>query len=475
MSNAEAAGVPHGTSSPSRGVSGSGLSLHQLGQYHVTNGIGRLTEGIMTKGQGSYVEYDDGKRYLDFTSGIGVTSLGHCHPKVSQAAAEQCLTLVHAQCSIAFHKPYLQLVERLLLMMPHPSLNSFFFWNSGSEAVEAAIKLARVATGRQNIICMQGAYHGRTFGASAVTRSKTIYSEGTFPLMPGVFSIPYPYWHQHGLPPSTPPSELASKSLYQLDLVLAQQTTPRDTAAIIVEPLLGEGGYVPAPPEFLQGLRDVCDKHGIMLIVDEVQSGFARTGKYFMIEHSGVRPDIMVIAKGLANGFPLSGVISRKELTDKLKPGTLGGTYAGNAVSCAAAVAVADAFKQENILTNVQERSRELFAALESLRSDPDVAPYILDVRGRGLMVAIEFTSPNPPGGKLDPFIKPDSPKMMAQRVVKTCVKEGLLILTTSAYEVVRFIPPLNISPEELKKGMDIFTEAVKAVVKEGRSENVVV
>jgi len=422
----------------------------------------------MTSGQGSYVEYEGGKRLLDFSSGIGVTSLGHCHPKVSQAAAAQCMTLVHGQCSIAFHKPYLQLVERLLPVMPHPSLDSFFFWNSGSEAVEAAIKLARVATGRQHIICMQGGYHGRTYGAMAVTKSKTIYSEGVFPVMPGVFSIPFPYWHQHGLPPSTPSSTLVSQSLYQLDLLLAQQTAPRDTAAIIIEPLLGEGGYAPSPPEFLQGLRQVCDKHGILLIVDEVQSGFARTGKYFMIEHSGVRPDIMVIAKGLANGFPLSGVISRKELTDKLKPGTMGGTYAGNAVSCAAAVAVADAFKEENILANVQERSRELFASLEALRSDRAVGPFILDVRGFGLMVAVEFTSPNPPGAQFDPVTKPDSPKNLASRVVKACIDKGLLILTTSAYEVIRFIPPLNISKEDLKKGTEIFGEAVRQVIREG-------
>ncbi|KAF5379854.1 hypothetical protein D9615_005824 [Tricholomella constricta] len=452
----------------SRGVSTSADDLCELGRRHVTNGLGRLTEGIMAKGSGSYVEYEDGKRLLDFTSGIGVTSLGHCHPKVSQAAAEQCLTLVHAQCSIAFHKPYLQLVERLLPVMPHPSLDSFFFWNSGSEAVEAAIKLARVATGRQHIICMQGGYHGRTYGAMAVTKSKTIYSEGVFPVMPGVFSIPYPYWHQHGLPPSTPTSTLVSRSLYQLDLLLAQQSAPRDTAAIIVEPLLGEGGYVPAAPEFLQGLRDVCDKHGILLIVDEVQSGFARTGKFFMIEHSGVRPDIMVIAKGLANGFPLSGVVGRKEHTDKLKPGTMGGTYAGNAVSCAAAVAVADVIKGENILANVQDRSRELFDSLEALRSDPDVFPYILDVRGAGLMVAVEFSSPNGPGAQFDPVTKADSPKSLASRVVKACIDKGLLIMTTSAYEVVRFIPPLNISHQDLKKGAEIFGQAVRQVLREG-------
>ncbi|KAG6816562.1 hypothetical protein H0H93_007955, partial [Arthromyces matolae] len=252
--------------------------------------------------------------------------------------------------------PYLELVERLLPIMPHPSLDTFFFWNSGSEAIEAAIKLARVATGRQHIIAMQGGYHGRTYGAMSVTSSKTIYSEGVFPIMPGTFTTPYPYFHQHNLPPSTPPSILTSSSLYQLHLLLTQKTSPQDTAAIIIEPFLGEGGYVQAPPEFLRGLRENCDDYGILLIVDEVQSGWGRTGRYWNVEYSGVRPDVMVMAKGLANGFPLSGVVSRKELFDKFKPGALGGTYAGNAVSCAAAVAVADVFKSEKILENVQAR-----------------------------------------------------------------------------------------------------------------------
>ncbi|KAJ7485602.1 acetylornithine aminotransferase [Mycena latifolia] len=416
---------------------------------NVTHGVGRITEGIMARGRGSYVEYTDGRTMLDFTCGIGVTNLGHCHPKVSAAAAAQCMQIVHAQCSIAFHAPYLALVQKLLQVMPHPSLDSFFFWNSGSEAIEAALKLARITTGRQNFICMQGAYHGRTFGAVAVTRSKPVYSIGTAPLMPGVFTIPFPFWHQLGLEPTASTAEMVDRCLYQLDLVLSQQTAPSDTAAILVEPVLGEGGYVPTPPAFLAGLRAVCDKHGILLIVDEVQSGFARTGTFFAIEESGVRPDIMVFAKGLANGFPLSGVVSRKELTDKLIPGSMGGTYAGNAVSCAAACAVADAMREENILSNVNARSTELFAALEAVKKAHPAA--VLDVRGRGLMVAVEFAGAG-----------------VATRVTKKCVERGMIILTTSVYEVVRFIPPLNITAEDLAKGAKIFAEAVKDVVKEG-------
>jgi len=369
------------------------------------------------------------------------------------------------------------LIEKLLPIMPDPSLDSFFFLNSGSEAVEAAIKMARVFTNRQNIICMQGSYHGRTFGAMAVTKSKTVYSVGVAPLMPGVFCIPYPFWHSSNLPPSTTSQTLTANSLYQLELLLAQQTAPSDTAAIIVEPVLGEGGYVPAPPEFLQGLRRVCDKHGIMLIVDEVQSGFGRTGSYFAIEESGVRPDILVIAKGLGNGFPISGVVSRAELTDQLKPGSMGGTYAGNAVCCAAAVAVTDAMREENILRNVQARSNELFSALNALKYDPNLRPHILDVRGRGLMVGVEFASPSNPGSQYDHATVPltsstqvssSHPNDIASRVAKKCIEKGMLLLTTSVYEVVRFIPPLNVSKQDLAKGSAIFAEAVREVVKEG-------
>ncbi|KZT10710.1 uncharacterized protein LAESUDRAFT_644056 [Laetiporus sulphureus 93-53] len=441
--------------------------LVQYGQKYVTKGLGHGLDAVVTKGSGSYVTLENGQEMLDFTSGIGVTNLGHSHPKVSKAAAEQCMNIVHVQCSIAWHAPYIELIKRLVPLMPDPSLDSFFLWNSGSEAIEAAIKIARTATGRQNIIAMQGGYHGRTFGAMAVTKSKTVYSEGVLPLMPGVFTLPYPFWHQCGRPSSTSASELSAHCLEQLHLLLVQQSAPRDTAAILIEPVLGEGGYVPAPPEFLRGLREVCDREGIMLIIDEVQSGFGRTGKMFAIEHSGVRPDIMTIAKGLANGLPLSGIIARKELTDKLKVGSMGGTYAGNAVACAAAVAVADAFKEENVLENVNVRSEELFAALNSLRADPALAPYILDIRGKGLMVAIEFASPTGTGA-YDRFTVSSAPKSMAKRVAKRCQEKGMLILTTSVYEVIRFIPALNISKEDLAKGCQIFKEAVEEVVREG-------
>ncbi|EJD02937.1 acetylornithine aminotransferase [Fomitiporia mediterranea MF3/22] len=441
-------------------------SLLQIGSKHVTKGLGRLTEAIITKGEGSYVTLHDGRKMLDFTCGIGVTSLGHCHPKISKAAAEQCMSLTHGQVSIAYHAPYLQLIEKLLPVMPDPSLDSFFFWNSGSEAVEASVKMARQFTGRQNVIVMQGGYHGRTFGAMALTKSKTIYFDGSEPLMPGAFTMPFPYWHQFGVPASTSEEELVGRCLYQLELLLSQQTAPSRTAAILLEPVLGEGGYVPAPASFLKGLREVADKHGIMLILDEVQSGFGRTGKYFATEYSGVRPDMLIIAKGIANGFPLSGVVTRKELTDKLKPGSMGGTYAGNAVACAAGVACAEVMKEESVLENAQQRSKELVSSLNELRANSTLGKHILDIRGLGLMIGVEFASPSTLPGDIG--YRADTPKDMASRVAKRCIEKGMYILTTSIYQVVRFIPPLNTSQQDLAKGCQIFAEAVEEVVREG-------
>jgi len=351
--------------------------------------------------------------------------------------------------------------------MPDPSLDSFFFWNSGAEAVEGALKMARIYTGRKGIIAMQGGYHGRTFGAMAVTRSKTIYSEGSDPVMPSVFVTPFPFWHQLCLSPSAHEEEVVEKALYQLDLLLSQQVHPKEVAAILVEPVLGEGGYVPASHSYLRSLRETCNKHGILLIMDEVQTGFGRTGKYFASEYSGVYPDIMVIAKGLANGFPLSGIVSRTEITEKLKPGIMGGTYAGNAVACAAAIACVDVMKEEKVLENVHQRSEELIVSLNKLRSRADIGPYILDVRGLGLMIGVEFASPSSVSTH-DPNTLPGAPKNLASRVVKRCLEKGMLILTTSVYEVVRFIPPLNISAEEMATGVEIFTQALEEVVKEG-------
>ena len=339
--------------------------------------------------------------------------------------------------------------------MPHPTLDTFFFWNSGAEAVEAAVKLARQATKKQNIIVAQGSYHGRTFGTMAMTRSKTIYSEGYGPLMPGVFSVPFPYCAQCSAATSNLPQwgykNCCMEPIAQLELLLKRETAPSDTAAIVIEPVLGEGGYVPPPAEYLAKVRDICDKNGILLIIDEVQSGFGRTGKMFAIEHWDVRPDIMVMAKGIANGFPLSAIVSRKELMDMQNPGSMGGTYAGNAVACAAGVAVTKVFREEKILDNVIARGAELKAALKALVQRTGINQMIHDVRGLGLMLAMEFVNAN-------------GQDNVASRVQAKCMEKGLLVLTTSIYDTLRFIPPLNISKEDMEKGILIIQESIEEV-----------
>jgi 4-aminobutyrate aminotransferase len=336
--------------------------------------------------------------------------------------------------------------------MPHESLDTFFFWNSGSEAVEAAVKLARQATKKQNIIVMQGSYHGRTFGTMAMTRSKTVYGENYAPLMPGVFSVPFPYCKQCSITNHSDGKysfdNCCMDPVLQLELLLKRETAPSDTAAIFIEPVLGEGGYVPPPAEYLARVREICDKNNILLVIDEVQSGFGRTGKMFAIEHWDVRPDILIMAKGIANGFPLSGIVSRKELMDLQKPGSMGGTYAGNAVSCAAGIAVAKAFQEEKILDNVNARGAELRGMLQAAKEDSKTGHMIFDVRGLGLMLAVEFA----PG------------KGYASKVQAKCMEKDMLVLTTSIYDTLRFIPPLNITKEDMAKGCQIIKEAIGEV-----------
>jgi 4-aminobutyrate aminotransferase len=441
-----------------------------FGEQHIAKGIGRLTKHVFEDGKGTYITTDKGVKLLDLTAGIGVVNLGHCHPKVSAAAAEQCGKITHAQVNIGFSGPQIRLLKELVPIFPHPSLDTVFLWNSGAEAVEAAVKLARGATKKPNIIVMQGSYHGRTNATASMTRSKTIYGEGHGPLAGGIFATAFPYYSQFGgATPDTPTEELVNQSLLQLKLTLQQQTSPSDTAAVILEPVLGEGGYVPAPPEFLHGLRKICDENNILLIADEVQSGMGRTGHMWFVEESGVRPDILVFAKGIANGFPLSGIASSKELMDRQKPGSMGGTYAGNAVACAAASAVIKVFRDEKVLDNVAARSKQLFSFLHDLKASGTKAGSLIeDIRGRGLMVGVQFANPALQRDSANTAaMQAQSQPQFAPKIVQECVKRDMLLLSTSVFDVLRFIPPLTISEEEMNQACGIFKEALEAVAKD--------
>ncbi len=407
----------------------------------------RYTPIVAERAQGACIYDRDGNRYLDFTCGIGVTNTGHCHPRVVQAVQEQAAKLLHGQINIVYHRPLLELVSELRTTVPE-TLDCFFFSNSGAEAVEGAVKLARHATGRPNIIVFQGSFHGRTAMTMALTTSKTIYRLHYQPLPAGVFVAPYPYAYRY----RWSPEETEAFCLRELEFLLKTQTAPSETAAVLVEPVQGEGGYVVPPPGFLKGLRRICDEHGILLIADEVQSGFGRTGRWFAVEHFGVVPDILVMAKGLASGLPLSGIAARRELMERWIPGSHGGTYGGNAVACAAAVATIRVIREENLLENATRMGALLMDGLRSLQRE---FPVIGDVRGLGLMVAAEFTAPD------------GSPATdLAKRVVKGCFQRRLLLLTCGPWDnTVRWIPPLIVTAGQMEEALAIFHDAVAEVV----------
>ncbi len=408
-----------------------------------------LTEVHPSHGEGIYLNDEDGNRYTDFTSGIVVTNTGHCHPRIVKAIQEQVGKLIFGQVNIVIPPLVIELAKKLNEVTPS-AINRFFFANGGAEAVEAAVKLARTATGRKNIIVMQGSFHGRTHQAMAMTTSKYIYRYNYQPLPSGVLVTPFPYTYFYGWDEE----QTIDFCLKQLNLLLQSQTSPAEVAAIVIEPVLGEGGYVPAPDGFLQALRRICDEHGILLILDEVQSGFGRTGKFFAYEHAGIEPDIIVMAKGLGSGVPISGIAAPAELMDKWKPGTHGGTYGGGStLSLAGACATIDVIREEGLVANAAAMGDHLMGRLRALQKK---YPVMGDVRGRGLMVGVEFT---------DAHGEPDA--TTAAAVLEYCVKHHLLLLTCGSYQnVIRWIPPLVVTQTQIDEAVDLFAAGLAAVAK---------
>jgi 4-aminobutyrate aminotransferase len=429
----------------------------------------RYTDILVERGEGACLYAADGRSYLDFTCGIGVTNTGHCHPRVVAAIREQAGLLLHGQANIIYHKPMLELVGALREVV-NPALDSFFFSNSGAEAVEGAIKLARHATGRSEVIAFGGGFHGRTAATMALTSSKGKYRGGYANLPAGVHIAPYAYCYRCAVAraagvdtaaisqaaprnPFSSAGQAASccgEPLRQLRHMLQTETVPEDVAAILVEPVQGEGGYIVPPASFIQGLRQICDEYGILLIADEVQSGFGRTGAFFAMEHFGVTPDIMTIAKGIASGLPLSGVAARRELMEKWHTGSHGGTYGGNAVACAAAVATIGAIREEGMVENAAKIGGIMACELVGVqRRNRSVG----DVRGLGLMIGVELVGE---GGA------PDG--ALAKRVLAGCRERGLLLLNCGPYDnVVRFIPPLIVDENQVRQAVRIFEEALQA------------
>lgn len=417
---------------------------------HLSPVWARYSNILVDHAEGAYIYADDGARYLDFTCGIGVTNTGHCHPQVVAAAQAQVGKLIHGQANIVYHKPMLELVEQLLTVVP-VALDTFFFSNSGAEAIEASVKLARAATGRPNIISFVGSFHGRTNATMALTSSKAAYRSRYAPLASGIHIAPYPYAYRMGMSPE----QAAQFCLNELEYMFETQTSPSEVAGILIEPVMGEGGYLVPPDGFLQGLRALADKHGILLIADEVQSGFGRTGKWFGHQHWDVTPDIMVMAKGLASGFPLSGIVARKDIMAKWPPGSHGGTYGGNAVACAAGAATIRALKDEAMIENAAQMGPILLGGLKDIQEE---FPIIGDVRGLGLMAATEFTHPSGDW---------HASKKIANAVRQKCMDDGnLMLLTCGPYDnVIRWIPPLIVNEAQIGDALGVFKNAVRMTV----------
>jgi 4-aminobutyrate aminotransferase len=401
----------------------------------------KYTDLQVTHGIGSWIFTKDGAEYLDFTAGIAVVSTGHSHPKVVEAIAKQAGRFIHAQTNCYTHDLLEPLAERLNEITP-ASIDTFFYSNSGAEITEAAVKLAKQATKRPNIIVFQGSFHGRTHLAMAMTTSRTSSRAGHAPLPSGIYPTPFP--DLVGVDPSHH-DEVVDQCLKQFDYLLRTQTAPSETAAVIMEPVLGEGGYIPAPKRFIEGIVARCKQHGILFIADEVQSGFGRTGKMFAVDHYGIDPDILCMAKGIASGFPFSALGARRELMDKWPTGSHGGTYGGNAIGCAASLATIEIMTAPGFMENVVARGEQLREGLRAMQTE---FIGLTDVRGLGLMTGLQFAEPSRVGA-----------------IIKHAFEESKVLLLNAGTdgEVIRFMPPLVVTADEIEIALNAVRNGLKA------------
>ena len=416
---------------------------------HLTPVLGRYLQRDWSHGRGHRLYDTSGTAYLDFANGIAVTALGHVHPRVTAAIHDQVDRVIGPLSAIGFTAPISRLADALAATFPDP-LDSVMFLNSGSEAIDGALKLARRVTGRQGIIAFRGGFHGRTWGAMSVTSSAINYRTGYEPLVPGVHLSTFPEVYRRFAG-----DEAAAVAEAMADLKTLTATSIPVTAigSILIEPVQGEGGFRPAPVAFLQGLRAFCDEFGILLIADEIQSGYGRTGKMWAFEHAGIVPDVVVVAKAIANGLPLSAIVSSRALQERWGRGAHGSTYGGNPVACAAGLAVLETIADEGLLQNAVARGAELRAGLERIASEDD---RVGDVRGPGMMVGVEFVRDR---------ATREADGLLPDRLIAGCADNGLLVLTCgSQHEVVRFIPPLDVSAAEISEAIEIFGETLAGI-----------
>jgi 4-aminobutyrate aminotransferase/(S)-3-amino-2-methylpropionate transaminase len=397
---------------------------------------------VIEEGRGSTITDVDGNTFLDFTGGVGCLNVGHSHPRVVEAAQEQLTHFAHTDFTIVPYEVYVTLAERLLALAPFRGPAKAAFFNAGTEAVENAVKFARSYTKRPAVVCFEGAFHGRTLLSMTLTSKTHPYKAGLGPFAPEVYRVPFAQEYRG------PDTETA---LAALERMFTTQVAAESVAAIIIEPVQGEGGFVVAPPEFLEGVRRICDRHGIVLIVDEVQTGFGRTGRMFAVEHYGIEPDLITIAKSIAGGLPLSGVLGKAAIMDAPGDSAIGGTYVGNPVAQAAAIAVLDVFEEENLVARAQQLGNRM---RERMTSWQERFEHIGDVRGLGAMLALEFVRDR---DSKEPYAE------LATAVVEASAERGLLLLKSGIYSnCIRVLCPLVLTDDELDEALTVWEEALE-------------
>ncbi|MBG6201464.1 4-aminobutyrate aminotransferase/(S)-3-amino-2-methylpropionate transaminase [Labrenzia sp. EL_13] len=412
----------------------------------VPRGIATAYQTFVSRAENAEIWDVEGNRLIDFAGGIAVLNTGHRHPRIMEAVRQQLDSYTHTAFQILPYAPYVEVCERLVQLAPIKNAKAVLF-STGAEAVENAVKIARAATGRPGVIAFSGGFHGRTAMTTALTGKVSPYKTGFGISPPGIYHVPFPV-PQHGT--STEDSLKALDTLFRTDI------GPDNTAAIIIEPVQGEGGFHPAPVDLLTKLRGICSRAGIVLIADEIQTGFARTGKMFGVEHSGISPDIMTVAKSMAGGFPLSGVIGRADIMEEAEPGGLGGTYAGNPVSCAAALAVMDVIAEEKLVERANTVGTRIKTRLQEIAKRNDSVP-IAALRGPGAMVAFDIV-------RKEDGQEPDA--VAAKRVTQAALDAGLVLLSCGVFgNTIRILNPLTITDDILDEGLDILEGALKTAL----------
>lgn len=420
----------------------------------VPNGVGMFAgETSVESASGARLTDADGRELIDFAGGIGVVNAGHCTPEIVEAIQKQAAKLIHGSINVATYEPYIALCEKLNSLLPHGERTKTMLINSGAEAVENAIKIARQATGRPGVIAYTGAFHGRTMMAMSLT-SKVGYKLGCGPFAPEVYRLPFPNHYHEGRGMSE--DEYSDLKLRELEESFSYYVTADETAAIVLETVQGEGGFTPIPKRYLQGLREICTRHGILLILDEIQSGFCRTGRWAAYNHYDITPDLSTWAKSMGSGLPISAVIGRAEVMDAARPGTIGGTYCGNPVACAGSLATIEFMERENLNARAEAIGGKMRARFDALAERTDV---IGDVRGLGAMIGVEFCYDGDPRRPAGPVVAD---------ALARCRENGVVALPAGAHgNVIRTLPPLVIEDADLERALDVMEEAITVAARQ--------